>query len=111
MALKYAIIISGLLAMAVMVPSKVAARDFPQTFSNYNAASSDITEGVIEKDTSVGGHTTHASSEVYKEEKSESNVGLDGLKRPVYMPGSGGSIKKTCFVCCISLEECTICCN
>ncbi|KAL4286427.1 hypothetical protein S83_065583 [Arachis hypogaea] len=106
MALKYAIIISGLLAMAVMVPSKVAARDFPQTFSNYNA------EGVIEKDLSVGGHTTHAPSEVavYKEEKSESNVGLDGLKGP-YMPGLGGSIKKTCFVCCISLEECTICCN
>ncbi|XLT34963.1 uncharacterized protein LOC107617040 isoform X2 [Arachis ipaensis] len=70
MASKYAIVIIGLLALVIIVPSKIVARDFLQTFSSYEAA--------------------------YREEKSESNVGLDGLVEQSNMSGVGGSVDKTC---------------
>ncbi|KAL4286436.1 hypothetical protein AHAS_Ahas19G0086000 [Arachis hypogaea] len=37
MASKYAIVILGILALVVIVPSKIIARDFFETFSNYEA--------------------------------------------------------------------------
>ncbi|XP_052109571.1 uncharacterized protein LOC107464495 isoform X3 [Arachis duranensis] len=83
MASKYAIVILGLLAL-VIVPSKIVARDFPETFSNYEAA--------------------------YREEKSESNVGLDGLVEQSNMSGVGGSVDRRCWSSCCYWTGC-ICCD
>ncbi|XP_015938905.1 uncharacterized protein LOC107464495 isoform X2 [Arachis duranensis] len=96
MASKYAIVILGLLALVVIVPSKVVARDFPQSFSTYKAGSG------IAKDILVGGNPAHVPNQAYREEKSESNVGLDGLVEieQSNMSGVGGSVDKTCRPCC-----------
>ncbi|XP_016174359.1 uncharacterized protein LOC107617040 isoform X1 [Arachis ipaensis] len=90
MASKYAIVIIGLLALVIIVPSKIVARDFLQTFSSYEAGSG------IAKDILVGGSPAHAPNQAYREEKSESNVGLDGLVEQSNMSGVGGSVDKTC---------------
>ncbi|XP_016174440.1 uncharacterized protein LOC107617189 [Arachis ipaensis] len=101
MALKYAIVIIGLLAWVVLVPSKIVARDLPQTFSSYGAGSG------IAKDILVGGSPAHAPNQAYREEKSESNVGLDGL---VKQGSVEGSLIRHCYVFCCALGKC-ICCD
>ncbi|MED6140141.1 hypothetical protein PIB30_090222 [Stylosanthes scabra] len=85
-----------LLAMFILVPSKVAAGDISQTFSNSKA------DGVIGKDISVGGYTAKEPSQANRKEKAESsNVDLDGLD----LENHGG-----CRRCCFA-EGCTICCD
>ncbi|QHO33712.1 hypothetical protein HN51_027373 [Arachis hypogaea] len=84
MASKYAIVIIGLLALVIIVPSKIVARDFLQTFSSYEAA--------------------------YREVKSESNVELDGLVEQSNMSGVGGSVDKICGRSCCFFGGC-ICCD
>ncbi|XP_016176075.1 uncharacterized protein LOC107618492 [Arachis ipaensis] len=104
MASKYAIVILGLLALVVIVPSKIVARDFPQTFSTYEAGSG------IAKDILVGGNPAHAPNQAYREEKSESNVGLDGLVEQSNMSGVGGSVDRRCWSSCCFWSGC-ICCD
>ncbi|QHN76573.1 uncharacterized protein DS421_19g645060 [Arachis hypogaea] len=99
MASKYAIVILGLLALVVIVPSKIVARDFFETFSNYEAA------GIL-----VGGNPAHAPNQAYREEKSESNVGLDGLVEQSNMSGVGGSVDRRCWSSCCFWSGC-ICCD
>ncbi|QHN76572.1 uncharacterized protein DS421_19g645060 [Arachis hypogaea] len=98
MASKYAIVILGLLALVVIVPSKIVARDFFETFSNYEA-------GIL-----VGGNPAHAPNQAYREEKSESNVGLDGLVEQSNMSGVGGSVDRRCWSSCCFWSGC-ICCD
>ncbi|KAL4356003.1 hypothetical protein AHAS_Ahas09G0043200 [Arachis hypogaea] len=57
MASKYVIVIIGLLALVVLVPSKIVARDLPQTFSSYGPGSG------IAKDILVGGNPAHAPNQ------------------------------------------------
>ncbi|QHN76563.1 hypothetical protein HN51_054098 [Arachis hypogaea] len=84
MASKYAIVTLGLLALVVIVPSKIVARDFSETFSGYKAA--------------------------YTEEKSKLNIGLNRLEGHGYMEGVGESLK-WCTLCCpMSPESCRKCC-
>ncbi|KAL4286433.1 hypothetical protein HN51_054102 [Arachis hypogaea] len=105
MASKYAIVILGLLALVVIVPSKIVARDFPQTFSTYEAGSG------IAKDILVGGNLAHVPNQAYREEKSESNVGLDGLVEieQSNMSGVGGSVDNCAKLCCIISGDCACC--
>ncbi|KAL4286430.1 uncharacterized protein [Arachis hypogaea] len=101
MASKYAIVIIGLLALVIVTPSKIVARDLPQIFSSYKAGSG------IAKDILVGGNPAHAPNQGYRKEKSESNVGLDGL---VEQGSVEGSLIKFCKRACCALHRC-ICCD
>ncbi|KAL4356000.1 hypothetical protein AHAS_Ahas09G0042900 [Arachis hypogaea] len=79
MASKYAIVILGLLALVVIVPSKVVARDFPQSFSTYKAGSG------IAKDIFVGGNPAHVPNQEHTKNKSHRTkalIPLVGNKTP-----------------------------